>query len=157
MQFWQCSISLQFLQIITAKDFAFGSLQNLHLLTSADCSVSLHAIFHCNSKCIAVIPLQFHCNFPAIVCSVVCSVFSKNVATNTTIVGSKFKLSNLLHEKQMFNFELSQFLCQLRQKFIHSGLFRKSLLRVPVQHNLGFSGFQILIFKRFTKQSMKYL
>ena len=25
---------------------------------------------HWNSKCIAVIPLQFHCNFPAIVCSV---------------------------------------------------------------------------------------
>ena len=70
MQFWQCSISMQFLQIITAKDFAFGSLQNLQLLTSADCSVSLHAMVHCNSKCIAVIPLQFHCNFPAIVCSV---------------------------------------------------------------------------------------
>ena len=70
MQFWQCSISLQFLQIITAKNFAFGSLQNLQLLTSADCSVSLHAMVHCNSKCIAVIPLQFHCNFPAIVCSV---------------------------------------------------------------------------------------
>ena len=66
MQFWQCSISLQFLQIITAKDFAFGSLQNLQLLTSADCSVSLHAMVHCNSKCIAVIPLQFHCNFLAI-------------------------------------------------------------------------------------------
>ena len=70
MQFWQCSISLQFLQIITANDFAFGSLQNLQLLTSADCSVSLHAMVHCNSKCIAVIPLQFHCNFPAIVCRV---------------------------------------------------------------------------------------
>ena len=70
MQFWQCSISLQFLQIITAKDFAFGSLQNLQLLTSADCSVSLHAMVHCNSKCIAVIPLQFHCNSPVIVCSV---------------------------------------------------------------------------------------
>ena len=41
----------------------------MQLLTSADCSVSLHVIFHCNSKCIAVIPLQFHCNFPAIVCS----------------------------------------------------------------------------------------
>ena len=70
MQFWQCSISLQFLQIITAKNFAFGSLQNLQLLSSANCSVSLHAMVHCNSKCIAVIPLQFHCNFPAIVCSV---------------------------------------------------------------------------------------
>ena len=68
MQFWQCSISLQFLQIITAKNFAFGSLQNLQLLTSADCSVSLHAMVHCNSKCIAVIPLQFHCNSPVIVC-----------------------------------------------------------------------------------------
>ena len=70
MQFWQYSISLQFLQIITANDFAFGSLQNLQLLTSTNCSVSLHAMVHCNSKCIAVIPLQFHCNFPAIVCSV---------------------------------------------------------------------------------------
>ena len=90
-----------------------------------------------------------------------CSYFATNRGAilygPPCIVRSKFKLSNLLHEKQMFNFELSQFLCQLRQKFIHSSLFRKSLLRVPVQHNLGFSGFQILIFKRFTKQSMKYL
>ena len=73
MQFWQCSTSLQFLLIITAKDFAFRSLQNLQLSTSAYCSFSLQwfiAVVHCNSKCIAVIPLQFHCNFPAIVCSV---------------------------------------------------------------------------------------
>ena len=69
MQFWQCSTSLQFLLIITAKDFAFRSLQNLQLLTSDNCSVSLHAMIHCNSKCIAVIPLQFHCNSPVIVCS----------------------------------------------------------------------------------------
>ena len=77
MQFWQYSISLQFLQIITANDFAFGSLQNLQLLTSANCSASLHAIFHCNSKFIAVIPLQFHCNFPVIVCS-----HDRNLYTN---------------------------------------------------------------------------
>ena len=63
MQFWQCSILLQFLQIINAKDFAFRSLQNLQSSTSADCTVSLHAMVHCNPKCIAVIPLQFHCNY----------------------------------------------------------------------------------------------
>ena len=71
MQFWQCSILLQFLQIINAKDFAFRSLQNLQSSTSADCTVSLHAMVHCNPKCIAVIPLQLHCNFTVIVCSVV--------------------------------------------------------------------------------------
>ena len=31
---------------------------------------------------------------------------------------SEFELSNLLNKKHMFNFDLSQFLCQLRQKFI---------------------------------------
>ena len=46
----------------------------MQLLTSANCSVSLHAIFHCNSKCIAVIPLQFHCNSTVIVCSVVLGI-----------------------------------------------------------------------------------
>ena len=68
MQFWQCSILLQFLQIINAKDFAFRSLQNLQSSTSADCTVSLHARVHCNPKCIAVIPLQFHCNYLQCMC-----------------------------------------------------------------------------------------
>ena len=89
MQFWQCSISLQFLQTITANDFAFGSLQNLQLLTSADCSVSLHAMVHCNSKCIAVIPLQFHCNSPAIVCSEVCQGLQESIQVcQTPLSGS---------------------------------------------------------------------
>ena len=74
MQFWQCSILLQFLQIINAKDFAFRSLQNLQLSTSAYCSFSLQwfiAVVHYNSKCNAVIPLQFQCKSTAIICSVV--------------------------------------------------------------------------------------
>ena len=107
MQFWQCSISLQFLQIITAKDFAFGSLQNLHLLTSADCSVSLHTILHCNSKCIAVIPLQFPCD--CLKCKVIfLKIGCKNwlfhifaflrwlVRTNGEISGTHFPKMNIM-------------------------------------------------------------
>ena len=81
MQFWQCSILLQFLQIINAKDFAFRSLQNLQSSTSADCTVSLHAMVHCNPKCIAVIPLQFHCDY--LQCSILIDkCFSEVYLTN---------------------------------------------------------------------------
>ena len=103
MQFWQCSISLQFLQIITAKDFAFGSLQNLQLLTSADCSVSLHAMVHCNSKCIAVIPLQFHGNSTVIVCSVLNTEPTVPYSSLETVFFSNFITNFLLCEDKKFD------------------------------------------------------
>ena len=121
MQFWQYSISLQFLQIITANDFAFGSLQNLQLLTSADCSVSLHAMVHCNSKCIAVIPLQFHCNFPAIVCSEHL-LFSRKYSWFDFLLGNEslLRFTRFLFLNKIVNFLVTNLTANFSLVSVHS-------------------------------------